>query len=111
MERFVSACSTGDLDALLDVLAEDAAGQADFGGSVGLSPPVVGRDIIAPRLLFFLGPDSGTTVVRMPVLDGPGVIGFRDGVPRVAIVLTIEDGAVHHIHAVVDPAKLSRLDV
>ena len=111
MEQFVTACSTGDLEALLGVLADDAAGQADFGGSIGLAPPVVGRQLIAPRLLFFLGPDSGTTIVRMPVFDGPGVIGFRDGVPQVAILLTIDDDRVHHIHAIVDPARLRTLDV
>jgi RNA polymerase sigma-70 factor (ECF subfamily) len=111
LERFIAACSTGDLAGLLDVLAEDAAGQADFGGVIGLAPPVVGRHEIGPRLLFFLGPDSGTTVVRMPVFDGPGVIGFRDGRPQVAILLRIEDGVVHHIHAIVDPVKMRTLDV
>jgi RNA polymerase sigma-70 factor (ECF subfamily) len=111
VERFIAACSTGDLEALLGVLADDAAGQADFGGSIGLAPPVLGRQEIAPRLLFFVGPDSGTTIVRMPVFDGPGVIGFSDGVPRVAILLTIDDDRVHHIHAIVDPVKLRMLDV
>ena len=111
VERFIAACATGDLEGLLDVLADDAAGQADFGGAIGLAPPVVGRHEIAPRLLFFLGPDSGTTVVRTPVFDGPGVIGFRDGRPQVAILLRIEDGVVHHIHAIVDPVKMRALDV
>jgi RNA polymerase sigma-70 factor (ECF subfamily) len=111
VERFATACSTGDLEALLGVLADDAAGQVDFGGTIGVAPPVVGRHAIAPRLLFFLGPASGTTVVRMPVFDGPGVLAFRDGAPLVAILLTIDDERVHHIHAIVDPAKLGRLDV
>jgi len=107
-EQFVEACATGDLDALLDVLDPDVAGQADLGGSVGLLAPVVGRDEVGRRLLFFVGPQSGTMLVTMPVLNGPCMIALRDGQPFVVVVLTLRDGLVAHIHTVVDPEKLAR---
>ncbi|MGD9695058.1 MAG: sigma-70 family RNA polymerase sigma factor [Thermoleophilia bacterium] len=108
VERFVEACSTGDTDALLAVLDCDVAGQADLGGAIGLLPPVVGRDAVAERLPEFLGPTTATTLLTMPVLNGPCVVAFRGGRPAAVVALTIRDRRVVHIHAVVDPEKIDR---
>lgn len=107
-ERFVEACATGDTDALLAVLDPDVAGQADLGGTIGLLPRVVGRHAVAARLPEFLGPTSASTLVTLPVRNGPCVVAFRDHRPAAVIVLTIDGERVVHIHAVVDPAKLDR---
>lgn len=106
-ERFIAACATGNLDALLDVLAPDVAGQTDVGGRIGLRPPIHGRDQVARGALRYLGPESGTTLVTVPTPGDPSVLALRDGEVVVLVTLTVHDGAVGHIHAVADPTRLA----
>ena len=106
-ERFIAACTTGNLDALLAVLDPDVAGQADIGGHIGLLPPVCGRDRVARGALRYLGPDSGTTLVSVPTPGDPSVLALRDGEVVALVTLTVDDGLVDHIHAIADPAKLA----
>lgn len=106
-ERFIAACTTGNLDALLAVLDPDVAGQADIGGRIGLLPPVCGRDRVARGTLRYLGPDSGTTLVSVPTPGDPSVLALRDGEVVALVTLTVDDGLVDHIHAIADPAKLA----
>jgi RNA polymerase sigma-70 factor, ECF subfamily len=107
-ERFIAACTTGDIEALLAVLDPDVAGQADVGGPVGLLPPVVGRDAVARGLLVFFGPDSGMTLLSVPTPGQPSVLALReDGDAFALVTLTIEHGAVEHIHSVADPEQLA----
>jgi len=110
-EAFIAASSTGDLDGLLAVLDPDVAGQADLGGTVGLLPPLVGRDAVAAGILRYLGPGSSTTLLSLPVGQEATVIALRDGRVFGAFTLTLRAGRVHHIHGVIDPAKLADLNV
>jgi len=107
VERFMAACSTGDLDGLLAVLDPDVAGQADVGGTIGLLPPIVGDRAVAKGALRYLGPRSSTTLLSMPMGAESGVVAFRDGRLYAAVTLTVRDGRVHHIHTVVDPVQLA----
>lgn len=107
VERFMAACSTGDLDGLLAVLDPDVSGQADLGGTIGLLPPVVGHIAVAHGALRYLGLASSTTLLSMPMGAETGVVAFRDGRLYAAVTLTVRDGLVHHIHTVVDPVKLA----
>jgi RNA polymerase sigma-70 factor (ECF subfamily) len=106
-ERFIAASATGDLDALLAVLDPDVAGQADLGGSVGLLPPVVGRDRVGPGTLRYVGPAAGVTLVSVPTGRRPSVLALRDGHVVVLLTLTVRDGLVSHIDALVDPVRLA----
>jgi RNA polymerase sigma-70 factor (ECF subfamily) len=110
-EAFIAASATGDLDGLLTILDPDVAGQADLGGTVGLLPPLVGRDVVARGILRYLGPDSSTTLLSLPVGEEPTVIALRDGRVFGTFTLTLRAGRVHHIHGVIDPAKLADLNV
>src|SRR5439155_23584225 len=85
-EKFIAACTTGDLDGLLSLLDPDIAGEADVGGAVG-TRAASGRDNVAPLLLQFLGPESGTTLLSLPAVDEVGVVALRGG--RVVTVLTL----------------------
>jgi len=110
-EAFIAASATGDLDTLLAILDPDVAGQADLGGTIGLLPPLVGRDAVAHGILRYLGPDSSTTLLSLPVGEDPTVIALRDGRVFGAFTLTLRAGRVHHIHGVIDPAKLADLNI
>jgi RNA polymerase sigma-70 factor (ECF subfamily) len=107
-ERFIAACTTGNLDALLAVLDPDVAGQADIGGPVRLLPPVVGRDAVARGTLLFFGPDSGTTLLTVPTPGDPSLLAVRDDGDVFAVVtLTIDHGVVAHIHSIADPDQVT----
>ena len=99
-EAFIAACSSGDLEALLAVLDPDVAGQADLGGTIGLLPPVVGRENVGRNALMFFGPGSRTTLLSLPT----GLVALRDDGVYAVVTLEVCHGRVGHLHAVVDPS-------
>jgi RNA polymerase sigma-70 factor (ECF subfamily) len=107
-ERFIAACTTGDLDGLLAVLDPDVDGEADLGG--GVFRAQTGHADVATGLLRYLGPDSATTLVSAPAGDHPGVLAVRDGRVVTVVTLTVRDGRVDHIHALVDPVGLEPIN-
>jgi RNA polymerase sigma-70 factor, ECF subfamily len=109
-EAFIAACSTGDLDTLLEVLDPNVAGQADLGGVVGLRPPIIGSDAVAHNTLRYLGPGSSTTLLSLPAGE-PTIVALRDDRVFGTFTLTLRAGRVHHIHGILDPAKLVDLDL
>ena len=105
-ERFIAACDGGDLDALLAVLDTSVAGVADVGGMIGTIVRS-GREVVAPLLLLYLGPGDTTTLLSLPAGDRGRVLAVRRGRLVAVVTLTVEDGRVHHLDALVDPAKLA----
>jgi RNA polymerase sigma-70 factor (TIGR02957 family) len=111
VERFLAALSSGDLQALLDVLAPDVVLIADGGGEVAaIRRPVAGRESVATLLSRFrtLAPDAeGSTVW----LNGaPAVRIDLAGELDTAIGLAVADGRITRIYAIRNPHKLARLD-
>jgi RNA polymerase sigma-70 factor (ECF subfamily) len=128
-ERFIAACTTGDLDALLAVLdprvsaaGDDALAWRDLYTGwkrrlldlatrvFGQHRPVrrvTGRKRIARGAMRYLGPRHGTTLVSVPTPGDPSVLALLDGKAVALITLTISDGRITHAHAVADPAELA----
>ena len=104
VERFITACSVGDIKGLLEVLDPDVAGEGDLGG--GRRRVSVGRDVIAPQIMVFLGPDSNASLVPLHTGADAHVVALRDGHVVSVVTLTVEDERVVHIHALADPVKL-----
>lgn len=106
-ERFITACSTGDLDGLLAVLDPDVAGEGDVGGRIGIRK-AVGSHAVAAQLLQFVGPKSAITLLSIPTGDDEaGMVALRDGRVVTLLTLTMRDGLIEHIDALVDPVKLA----
>jgi RNA polymerase sigma-70 factor (ECF subfamily) len=121
-ERFLEAASSGDLEALMGVLAPGVTLVADGGGRA-LAPrrPVRGAEKVArfllavateekmARFLESIGaepvPDLGVHPAQ--VNGGPGVVITSEGRPITALVLDVADGAVQTIHLVANPEKLA----
>jgi RNA polymerase sigma-70 factor (TIGR02957 family) len=121
-ERFLEATSSGDLEALLGVLAPSVTLVADGGGRA-LAPrrPVRGAEKVArfllavateekmARFLESIGaepvPDLGVHLAQ--VNGGPGVVITSEGRPITALVLDVAAGAVQTIHLVANPEKLA----
>jgi RNA polymerase sigma-70 factor (TIGR02957 family) len=121
-ERFLEATTSGDLEALMAVLAPGVTLVADGGGRA-LAPrrPLRGSEDVA-RFLLAIATESqmarflrsiGTEPPRdvrirlAQVNGGPGILVTSEGRPITAIVLDVADGVVHTIHLVANPEKLA----
>ena len=105
IERFRAATETGDLQALMDVLAPDVVLMTDGGGKVKAAlNPIFGRDKVF-RFLTAVAPEA---LELQPVwLNGSPAIQFviagqRDGVGT----MLVEDGVVTRLFLVRNPDKL-----
>jgi RNA polymerase sigma-70 factor, ECF subfamily len=104
-EQFIAACTTGDLDGLLAILDPDVAGWADLGGGAFRSD--TGAVPVATGVLRYLGPSSSTTLLSLPAVGEAGVVALRDGQIITIVTLTVREGRIDHIDALVDPFKLA----
>ncbi len=121
-ERFLEATVSGDLEALMRVLAPGVTLVADGGGRA-LAPrrPVRGAEKVArfllavateertARFLESVGSEEGSDVrVHLAQINGgPGVVVAAGGRPISALVLDVADGLVRTIHLVANPEKLA----
>src|SRR5437588_96728 len=106
-ERFIAACSGGNLEELLAVLDPDVAGHAELGFAPHVD--VEGRENVAPRVLALFGPKTNSTLVSIPVNGEAGILAFRNGRPFALMVLRTRDGLVEHISSIADPRQLAYL--
>ncbi len=107
VQRFIAACQGGKLEDLLDVLDPDVVGDSDVGVPPG---PVKGRDEVAPRILTYLGPKAGATMVSIAVNGEPGIlVRRRDGRVGALLTLRVKDGRVDHIHTIANPRQVAYL--
>jgi RNA polymerase sigma-70 factor (ECF subfamily) len=108
--RFVQAVTSGDLEALSELLAEDVVAYADGGGKVPAArQPVVGRDNVV-RLLVSITrriPIEEATPVEANALPALRV-SMGGQLPLVA--LDVHRGEIVNIYAVMNPDKLRYLD-
>ena len=93
-ERFIEACTGGDLDGLLALLDPAVDGAGDTAAEV-----VVGAANVAPGILRYLGPPASPTLLHLPVGDRIGIVALRDHRVLALVVLTIDDGLVVHVDA------------
>jgi RNA polymerase sigma-70 factor (TIGR02957 family) len=111
VDRFLTAVGSGDIQALLDVLAPEVVLVADGGGEVAaFRRPVEGRDQVATLLSRFraLSPDA---VVGTTWLNGaPAVRIDLAGEPDTAVSLVVVEDRITRIYAIRNPHKLARLD-
>lgn len=122
-ERFLEATSTGNLEALMAVLAPGVTLVADGGGRA-LAPrrPVRGAEKVARFLLAvateegmarFLRSVGGEPVAAdprvhlAPVNGAPGILVVSGDKPISALVLGVSDGFVRTIYLVANPEKLA----
>jgi RNA polymerase sigma-70 factor, ECF subfamily len=108
---FVDAARSGDLDALMSMLAEDARLVADGGGKVQAALNVInGADRIAR---FIIGVRtrglSGTTLRFGPVNGVPGLIAYSPDGYVETVAFEIEEDRIRTIYSVRNPEKLKHL--
>jgi RNA polymerase sigma-70 factor, ECF subfamily len=111
--RFFSAFVDGDLDGLVELLADDVVTYGDGGGKAPQwSMPIVGVDRVA-RLFVAMSKQLSEHRIRVEtrqVNGQPGaVLRTVDGLLVNVFVLDIDDGQVRTIRSVINPDKLRHL--
>ena len=110
-QRFVEACSNGDMQDLLAVLSEDIVLYSDGGGKVHAAlKPVYGPENVSRFLFGILGKTPPGFTTGMARINGhPGVIGYTNGQPMSVVALDAAGGQVQAIRIVVNPEKLKTI--
>jgi RNA polymerase sigma-70 factor (ECF subfamily) len=111
VDRFLAALQTGDVQALLDVLAPDVVLIADGGGeAAAVRHPILGREKVARLLSRFqaLAPQAAVGTVWLN--GAPAARIDLGGALDTAVSLAIADGRITGIYAIRNPRKLARLD-
>lgn len=110
-ERFLAACSSGELAELVGVLAPDVTLVAD-GGGVARAPkmPLRGAITVARFLLYNMtqAPDD-VRIVPATLNGGPGLVAFSAGAPLGTLVLDSDGDRIATIYLTNNPGKLSAL--
>ena len=108
LQRFLFAVTTGEMDALVELLAEDAVLYTDGGGEVKAARwPIVGSDKIGrflARVAKGSPPDAESRIVD--VNGAPGVLLSVDGRPFWVLTADAAEGRLQSIYIVLNPQKL-----
>ncbi|WP_067821125.1 RNA polymerase sigma-70 factor [Actinomadura kijaniata] len=110
--RFLEACSGGDLNAVMELLAPDVTVWSDGGGKVTAARrPLHGRDHAGRWLLGVLAkPGSAGVVLRGATINGePGVLVTMGDTPIGALTFTLADGVIRDLRLQLNPDKLQGL--
>jgi RNA polymerase sigma-70 factor, ECF subfamily len=112
-QAFIGACSTGDLDGLVQILAADAVLYSDGGGKVAAAlAPIRGADRVAR---FFLGivkkAPADMAIRRVRVNGQPGLIVLLGGQIDNVLTFDVVDGRIATCFAVRNPDKLARVSI
>ncbi|MFI6639207.1 RNA polymerase sigma-70 factor [Streptomyces sp. NPDC050504] len=111
-DKFLAACTGGDLNAVLELLAPDVTAWSDGGGKVTAARrPLHGPDHVARWLLGVLRKPGmeDLTYERVTLNGGPGIVARLYGHPVAALDLGVVDGRVLHVRCQVNPDKLGSL--
>jgi RNA polymerase sigma-70 factor (TIGR02957 family) len=110
VERFLAALTTGDMQGLMDVLAPDVVLVSDGGGLVPAARhPVEGMERVAALVSRFSRFAPGAEVATL-LLNGAVAARIDiDGEVATAVSLTVENGRITRIYAILNPHKLGWL--
>src|SRR3954454_15911230 len=113
-ERFMAAVQTGDDDALVAMLAEDAVAYTDGGGKVRAAPrPIAGREKVARFLTVTArrGAELTPFTVHTATVNGrPGRVMVDEQGGAIGVLeLDIDGDRIRSVNVVSNPDKLARV--
>lgn len=112
LNRFLRAATNGDMEALLNLLAEDAVLHSDGGGNAIAAPNVIeGAEKVARGVVGALRKLVPKEVVRrqVEINGGPGLVSYLEDQPFSAVSLDTREGQIRAIYIVTNPRKLEHL--
>jgi RNA polymerase sigma-70 factor (ECF subfamily) len=110
VDAFLAATRSGDLDALLAVLAPDVVRRADRAAlTPGRATVVQGADTVAREMLVF---GRQSAIAELALVNGTiGVVIAPHGRLLMILTITVEDDRVAEYDIIADPARLRQLDL
>jgi RNA polymerase sigma-70 factor (ECF subfamily) len=111
--EFAAACASGEVDAVIALLTEDATLWTDGGGVVRAARRVIVGARKVSRFLVAVTPTLPATVhVRTALVNGqPGLVAVDGPTPVLAAALEIIDGRITGVRMVTNPEKLERAHI
>ena len=104
-EKFLTACATGDIDSLLEVLAPDAWGELVLGPEATRREPVVtGSERVARNLVRFWG--EGATLVSLSAGGQPALLGFVNRKLTAILMLNMRGELIQAVQVIADSRVL-----
>jgi RNA polymerase sigma-70 factor (ECF subfamily) len=109
VERFVSALTAGDEQALLEMLAPGAVLYGDGGGKVqAVVNPIYGAERIVRFFAGLTRKYAGRFSQSVATINSePGFMTLSDGELSSMTAVACDDGRITHLYAVLNPDKLS----
>ena len=113
--QFLAAAASGDVDALLEMLAPDVTWTADGGGKVTASRrPIVGAKKVAGAIVGIMRVGQRIPNVRIELAtcnSAPAVLVYRGESIDLVITVEVADGKIVNFYAIRNPEKLAGIDV
>ncbi|PZS27087.1 MAG: RNA polymerase subunit sigma-24 [Pseudonocardiales bacterium] len=111
-EQFLAACASGNMQALLELLAPEVMLVADGGGRAKAPLRVINGAAKVARFFIAIAADPTTANLQVELLEvngGPAVVASAAGVPVTVLALDLVDGLVQTVRLVANPDKLAGL--
>ena len=110
--QFMRACASGDLTALLALLADDVTVYSDGGGKVtAVRRPIVGADRVGRFFIGIAAKAPPTFTFHIATVNGqPTLLGELDGHPYAVYALDVAEGRIRAIRVVLNPDKLHGIE-
>jgi RNA polymerase sigma-70 factor (ECF subfamily) len=104
-EKFLTACATGDIDGLLEVLDPGAWGELlPEPGATRRETVVTGAERVAMNLVRFWG--EGATLVSLSTVSQPVLLGFVNRRLTAVLVLIMRRERIQAVQVITDPRLL-----
>jgi RNA polymerase sigma-70 factor (ECF subfamily) len=106
--QFIQACTTGDLRALLHMLADDVVMHSDGGGKVRAAlKPIYGADKVARGLLGLMRKLPAGVTSQLALINGQiGILTYLNGAPYAVLAFSLANDRIQEIALIVNPDKL-----
>ncbi|NLU63725.1 RNA polymerase sigma-70 factor [Rhodococcus sp. HNM0563] len=109
VEKFLAAVTTGDIQALMEVLAPDVVAIADGGGVAPASKkPIIGARRLASLLVRY--PKLRGFEVTATRINGMAGARLTANGATVVVSVVVADGRITHIYGIANPHKLGRMN-
>ncbi len=109
--QFLVTAASGDVEALMAMLAPDATWMADSGGKASAARrPVVGADKVARAITGLMRKaGTGMRVELVTCNSAPAVLFYLDDEPAMVVTLEIADDKITNFYVMRNPDKLAAL--
>ena len=109
-EQFMVAATTGDMQALLALLAKEATLTADGGGKTPAARrPAVGAELVAARLVSLFNIGRGVPDLRIDIVNcnnTPALVAYRGDHLEGVFLIEITNDEITNIYVIRNPDKL-----